>query len=152
MSQCHCAHHKSNLGWPGTEPRLIQWQAGDKAPGAWHGPVARLRDRLDWNSAQQKSPILFRRIPPSLPQSLHKTHTNMWQSFFGATVNTGKWNVSASAASLLLTENYITHTHTHSSMTTTRNPKVVTRRNKSDPNYLLPMEDVHNKWFGLWNK
>jgi hypothetical protein len=27
--QCHLVHHKSDMAWPGIEPGLPRWEAGD---------------------------------------------------------------------------------------------------------------------------
>jgi hypothetical protein len=29
LSQCHFAHHKSHMTWPGLEPGPARWEGGD---------------------------------------------------------------------------------------------------------------------------
>jgi hypothetical protein len=39
LSQCHFTHHKSHIDWPGIETQPSLWEAGDKPPEPWQGPL-----------------------------------------------------------------------------------------------------------------
>jgi hypothetical protein len=44
VSLAYFVHHKSHMGWPGTEPRLPRGEGGDKQPEPRHRPPALIKN------------------------------------------------------------------------------------------------------------